>query len=283
MKLRRPATFRFLLAALAALAANAASTAHSQVILARYDFEVANPGVDSTPNTPANPNTLAPVNLAAGLTASAISLGGDLTVSGGGTSTNTSHRTGVHDYNSGVYPGSATDFVASGGQNANGTTASGALYLSKAQVSNGTAVDTATSEYFAFNLTPQAGNTLQLSSLSLFALETGGNDGAVLSLYYSFDNFATFNLVGAGNITIPESYGSGLSIDLSSIAELQDVDSSESLAFRVYTADGNNGSAGRSLRFDDVIVRGTVIPEPGAGALLALGLAAVCLVRRRRA
>jgi hypothetical protein len=264
------------------------SSSAGAAVLTHFDFEVANEGVSSTPLSPAAPTPSIDTNsdsTSTGVTLSglAVGTGGNGSgPSGAESSKYTSHRTGVHDYATGQYgTGSPNNWYnGSGGQNGNGTTSLGAMYLSKNDVANG-ATTSSSSDYISFGVSANAGNQLNLATLKFFLLETN-NDNAVFSVYYSTNSFTDSALLGTANTAIPESYGSAFSFDLSTIAALQSVPSSSAVGFRIYVADGTQSSGGRSLRFDDIIIEGTVVPEPSALAAMA-SLSPLALRRRRSA
>lgn len=153
--------------------------------------------------------------------------------------------------------------------------------------------------YLSFNVSPQAGYDLDLTSLTFkFGGSNSGGSSvtyfANTELYYSLNNFTTAGiLIGstsnttANQLTLASgsviNTGYTANFDLSSIAALS---SSENIAFRIAYTD-NSASSNITFRLDDVALNGTVasaIPEPSAYAIIAgvltLGLV---VVRRRRA
>ena len=113
-----------------------------------------------------------------------------------------------------------------------------------------------------------------------------------VQLLYSIDgtNFSSVGLANDGvfeNVSGGDAWSNGISFDLSSIAGISD---NSAFSFRIvsvfsptsgaYVASSPGSTyAGGTMRFDMVTVSGSVIPAPGAIALL--GLAGISARRRR--
>ena len=130
----------------------------------------------------------------------------------------------------------------------------------------------ASNDFFTFTLTPAAGQTLSLSGLSL----DYGNAGADVRAFFVrsnlSDNFATTILTGS----IPVGPASTTAAaDFSALPQYQNL--TGPVTFRVYGIIDTNPA--RTLVYDNIIVSGSVVPEPAALGLL--GLAGLMLKRRR--
>lgn len=147
------------------------------------------------------------------------------------------------------------------------------------------------SDYFSFTITPDAGKSVNYSSLFL-RYSIGANvrpaqsQFTLLSSKTGFTaadglaSFLSFEMLGA----TASGFGTG-TFDLSGVTGLQGV--SEAVEFRIYVHSvqgsmtrvaigqlyGTNGT-------DDLVLSGTVIPEPATVGMLSLGALVACLVRR---
>ncbi len=159
------------------------------------------------------------------------------------------------------------------------TVQSGSGVFSSGSWSTASSVNPATStDYLDFSFTAANGYQLSLTSLTL---KVAGSNTApnTLAVYYSANGFASATLadtnktITATNNATPNNF----TYTLSSVT-------GTSFEFRIYGfgatgVDGTSGSSGSgSLRFDDIIVNGsltaTAVPEPSTYAALA-GLAAL--------
>ncbi|MDQ8208675.1 hypothetical protein QEH52_14205 [Coraliomargarita sp. SDUM461003] len=160
--------------------------------------------------------------------------------------------------------------------------------------------------YFEFTLTPDAGQTLNLTNLELDVAAKGtdafrlGVTSSLTGFDYadrltittesssdadSIPNVLQSNLDGIKLLTdtgVDEDWGAGEGtiIDLSS-STFDNI--SAPVTFRIYGFQLNNNTSTNAIFFDDIQVNGTVIPEASSFALLAgfctMGLV---MVRRRR-
>ncbi len=134
--------------------------------------------------------------------------------------------------------------------------------------------------YFSFTITPSSGTDFSLTSLSFLAAAGGSSTPRAFYVFSSIDGFSASNLllsdstsgtlkVGAANLT---SY----SLDLSG-AQYQNL--TEAVTFRIYI---QSPGATSSLLFSDILVAGSVVPEPTTTALFALAFGWGIISRRRR-
>jgi hypothetical protein len=144
-------------------------------------------------------------------------------------------------------------------------------------------------DYFKLTLTPTAGNSITLSSLSfdIFAA-TAGPSARQLYIFSDKTGIAggselfTGSTV-SGSTLIPyntAANGQNFSIDLSGDSALANI--TDSVTFRFYT---QTPTSAQSLALDDITFNGTVapVPEPGYFAFLSLdGLLLLLVVNRRR-
>ncbi|MGJ8655205.1 MAG: PEP-CTERM sorting domain-containing protein [Akkermansiaceae bacterium] len=137
----------------------------------------------------------------------------------------------------------------------------------------------AAGDYIEFLVTAGAGFTLDLTTLTFdFArAERGTNDYAVLTSVDGFSAYAAL-VDQAAPEGLPSVAGAAQSVDLSAAAYqgLSDI------TFRVIFDDRQNDTGGASASvIDNIIVNGTVVPEPSSTALLGLGGLALILRRRK--
>ena len=143
-------------------------------------------------------------------------------------------------------------------------------------------------DYFRLTLTPTAGNSITVSSLSFDAFAgTAGPSARQLYVFSDKTGIAggselfTASTV-SGSPLIPyntAAAGQNFSIDLSGYAALANI--TDSVTFRFYT---QTPTAAQSLALDDITFNGIVspAPEPSSFALLGLGGLALLAVSRRR-
>jgi len=140
--------------------------------------------------------------------------------------------------------------------------------------------------FFSFTLTPDAGRTISLDSITFDAAAgTGGPSNRQFYLFADKTTYTSGNVLAsastiAGSPLLPyntTTFDQGFFADLTGSA-FQNI--TDSVTFRVYIATPN---VSQNVGFDNITINGTVIPEPATYALLG-GLSALALVvsRRRR-
>lgn len=134
----------------------------------------------------------------------------------------------------------------------------------------------ANDQYFSFEVTPNSGATLDLTSLVFQGARGGGGTPRGWEVRSSVDSFAS--TLGQADIPTVRPTLTGFSVDLSAPA----FDSlSGPVEFRVYTYSPNINN---SVEYDDFRLVGTIsaatVPEPTGGLLLALGALAITMRRR---
>ena len=235
----RPLTLH---AGLASAALLSFSTAATAAPLAVYGFDGAENGVNATTTNGGDAAAFAPSSTADGLSASRLS------ATGGGTTDGV--RLGNDDQ--GVYPDQALVV---------GTTGSNAF---------------SPDDFFGLTLTPDAGNTLDLDTLTLDAAR-GGGSARGFRVRSSVDGFAA-DLNDASTEAIPTQRPAytAYTVDLGA-AEFDDLQGPVSFRFYVYSSGTNN-----TLEFDDIRFNGEVSAVPEPGSLALLGGVGLLAFRRRR-
>ncbi len=129
-------------------------------------------------------------------------------------------------------------------------------------------------EFMTFTITADPGFTLNLFDIDYRAARNGGG-GAInrLNLYVSVDGGA-FGLVGT-TLTLGDTSSPGVTTRDLSGATFQGIESAQ-FAFVFFNGNNQRGY------LDDIVLTGTVIPEPSTYALLLGGLGALHFLRRRR-
>ncbi len=129
------------------------------------------------------------------------------------------------------------------------------------------------SDYFSLTLTPDVGNTLDLTSITVQGARGGGSDRG-FRVKSSLDGFtAALNDAATETIATQRPTLTNYTIDLSDIA-FDAVAAPIEFRFYVYSSAKDN-----TVELDNLTVNGTVIPEPGSITLIGLGLLA--FLRRR--
>ncbi len=178
----------------------------------------------------------------------------------------------------------ATDYTAQGGTQIGTTTTH---YANLDNISSITTITDAVANnvYGQFSVTVADGSYLDLSSLAFGMRNDRGNDGEVFTVHLrsSLDSYAndiaTVTQSGDSAITTVET---SESIDLSGAA-FQNL--AGTTTFRLYMVSNIDESRAQSqfVRISpNVVLNGTIIPEPGSIALAGLG-SLMLLPRRRRA
>ncbi|NJK90956.1 MAG: PEP-CTERM sorting domain-containing protein [Blastochloris sp.] len=132
-------------------------------------------------------------------------------------------------------------------------------------------------QYIEFTLnTPSASFALDLDNLQLDLRRGGATGNRHLFLRTSLDAFA--NDIGPGVVLAPAST-TLTTFTFNDIPLFNNV--TDAVTFRLYTY--NDGATNRSVRVDNIVVNGAVIPEPSTVLLLLGGLGALVLLRARKA
>jgi hypothetical protein len=136
-------------------------------------------------------------------------------------------------------------------------------------------------DYWTFTITPNAGFTLNLSSLT-FDYANYTNDATFPTENFfarsSINGFSS-NLAAAVTATVASAGAfSNASIDLSG-ASFQNV--ATPIEFRIYVYDGTT-DADRGALLDNIVLNGTAVPEPGTWLLLCLGAGLLGTAQRFR-
>jgi len=158
-----------------------------------------------------------------------------------------------------------------------------------------TAAATAVSgnDYFQFTVTPAVGPTLNLTSLTLnqYATTTETGDDRWTSYLFvrsdALDNYgsnvdgATFTRGSRYYDAVTLLASTAVTLDLSDDAAFQGIDGP--VTFRIYLYHAvTTGGTGDFHRIDDVVLNGTVVPEPSVVPVLFAGLLGVVVCGRRR-
>ena len=139
-------------------------------------------------------------------------------------------------------------------------------------------------DYLSFSVGVDSSYAVGFGSLSFYTLrDATGGAGAPdsYSVFTSQDGFATSVGTDIGGIVATtDTTFTQHTLDLSGFANLQSV--TDSTEFRVYmwTTTGIAGSSQRQFRLDEVVLDGTVIPEPAAMGLLGIAAAGLLFSRR---
>jgi hypothetical protein len=145
----------------------------------------------------------------------------------------------------------------------------------------------ADSTYFSFTLTPDAGKSISIDSIS-FDGAAGTAEPSDRQFYllsdkttYTSGNVLSSASTVTGSPLLPyntTTFDQNFSVTLSGNSAFQNI--TDSVTFRLYIATPTNS---QNIGFDDITVNGSVIPEPGSYALLGglCALTAVMIGRRR--
>lgn len=137
----------------------------------------------------------------------------------------------------------------------------------------------AADDYITFTVTPDAGNSIEFTTLDfdirVNAVANGINEYAVFS---SVDGFAsTADAFETGAITVAAATTAVSQIDLSGLGPV-----TSATEFRIYVYGSSvTGNSNTGSDYDNIVLQGTVVPEPSSAALLGLGGLAFILRRRR--
>lgn len=127
--------------------------------------------------------------------------------------------------------------------------------------------------YFTFSVAANAGNELDLSSLTFNVARGGASTPRDYDIRTSLDAFAT-SLTGIVAIDTARPTFAPASIDLSG-AQFQHLTSPLTFQFRFFTP-----GVSQNVDFDDITLNGTVVPEPNGLAMVVL--TAGWMFRRRQ-
>lgn len=138
------------------------------------------------------------------------------------------------------------------------------------------ALSIAAGQFLTFSMTADSGNTFNLASLALDHSRTNSAPRQ-LGIYASTNVNPTFTLLQTfsnGNASTPPALGP---VDLTnkSIA----FNGVSTVSFRLVSFDDNTSPG--VAQFDNIVVNGTVVPEPSSFALLLGGLGMLQILRRR--
>lgn len=128
-------------------------------------------------------------------------------------------------------------------------------------------------DYFSFTLTPDSGQVLDLTSITVQAAR-GGGSARGFRVKSSLDNFTTsLNDTATETIATERPTLTDYTVDLNAAA-FEAV--SGPIEFRVYVYSNFKDN---TVEMDNLVVNGQVVPEPGSMALLSLS--GLLLLRRR--
>ena len=142
-------------------------------------------------------------------------------------------------------------------------------------------------DYMTFTIIADEAGTLNVSGFSLastIASLTNNRPAEFFNVLAQANGGSTWGAANALTSDQETTVVQGLSdwddtfIDLSGNASLQGIDSVE---FRIYMWGGNGTAASSRVNFDQIVVEGSVIPEPATIGLLGLGAVALLALRRR--
>ena len=157
-------------------------------------------------------------------------------------------------------------------------------YSARAATTTSEAGAVAAGDFHEFTVTPDAEFIMNLESLEFKQAATsaagGGDWSSSLFVRSSVDSFAA----NVGAISTVDSVtnaaaGTDVALDLSDVA-FQGI--TDPVTFRLYLYESGGSAAQEFHRLDDVVLNGTVVPEPSTLALAALGLLGITVCGRRR-
>jgi hypothetical protein len=142
--------------------------------------------------------------------------------------------------------------------------------------------------YFSFTLSPDAGKSISIDSVSFDAAAgTAGPSDRQFYLFADKSGYLSGNVLSSASTVIGSpllpynttTFDQNFSVTLSGNSAFQNI--TDSVTFRIYIA---TPTTGQNVGFDEITVNGSVIPEPGTYALLGglCALTAVVIRRRRR-
>lgn len=133
------------------------------------------------------------------------------------------------------------------------------------------------SSFFTFTLTPDPGTSVAFTGLSLWA-NYSGDDRSANELALQIDSGNGFQTIGTVvmNVTGAATPGKFYNIPISGLDPVE-----ATATFRIVMYDGAGVTWSSFTRMDDIVISGTIIPEPST-TLLACTAACVPFVRRKR-